>query len=64
VCEVAAAKLGNIATWHPILKAPRSSNRWAIIYSKNGIGCTECLGHDRERALKLGSAAVLFALKR
>jgi hypothetical protein len=55
----------------PHLEGIRLGNRWAIIYSKYDIGCalekhqsTDCLGHDHDSALKLGSAAVLYALKR
>jgi hypothetical protein len=45
--------------------------RWAVIYSKYDIGCalekhqsTDCLGHDYESALRLSTAAVLYALQR
>lgn len=55
----------------PQLEGIKLGNRWAIVYSKYDIGCalekhqsTDCLGHDHESALKLGSAAVLYALKR
>lgn len=53
------------------LEGIKIGNRWAIIYSKYDIGCalekhqsTDCLGHDHDSALKLGSAVVLYALKR
>jgi hypothetical protein len=55
----------------PHLEGIKLGNRWAIIYSKYDIGCalekhqsTDCLGHNHESALKLGSAVVLYALKR
>jgi hypothetical protein len=55
----------------PHLEGIKIGNRWAIIYSKYDIGCalekhqsTDCLGHDHESALRLGSAVVLYALKR
>src|SRR5262249_14656953 len=55
----------------PALEGIRVGNRWAVIYSKYDIGCalekhqsTDCLRHDHESALRLGSAAVLYALKR
>jgi hypothetical protein len=55
----------------PRLEGIKLHNRWVIIYSKYDIGCalekhqtTDCLGHDHASALKLGSAAVLYALKR
>jgi hypothetical protein len=55
----------------PYLEGIKLGNRWAIIYSKYDIGCalerhqsTDCLGHDHQSALKLGSAVVLYALKR
>jgi hypothetical protein len=55
----------------PQLEGIRIGNRWAVIYSKYDIGCalekhqsTECLGYDHDSALRLGSAAVLYALMR
>jgi hypothetical protein len=55
----------------PQLAGIKLGTRWVIIYSKYDIGCalekhqsTDCLGHDHASALKLGSAAVLYALKR
>lgn len=55
----------------PHLEGIKIGNRWVIIYSKYDIGCalekhqsTDCLGHDHDSALKLGSAVVLYALKR
>jgi hypothetical protein len=55
----------------PHLEGIKLGNRWVILYSKYDIGCalekhqsTDCLGHDHDSAIKLGSAAVLYALKR
>ena len=55
----------------PALEGVKIDGRWAIIYSKYDIGCaleghksTDCLGHTRESALRLGEAAILYALKR
>ncbi|MBM3983083.1 MAG: DUF4159 domain-containing protein [Planctomycetes bacterium] len=45
--------------------------RWLVVYSKYDIGCAieghksaDCLGHDKESALKVASAVVLYSLKR
>ena len=42
-----------------------------VIYSKYDVGCalenhqsSDCKGHDHASALRLGTAAVLYALKR
>jgi hypothetical protein len=55
----------------PALEGIKIGNRWVVIYSKYDIGCalekhqsTDCLGYDHASALKLGRAAVLYALKR
>jgi hypothetical protein len=55
----------------PYLEGIQIDGRWVVIYSKYDVGCalenhksTDCLGHDRESALRIGSAAVLYALKR
>ncbi len=55
----------------PYLEGIKIDGRWAVVYSKYDIGCaleghksTDCLGHDKESALKLGRAVVLYALKR
>jgi hypothetical protein len=65
------AQSGQLRSMAPALEGIKLGNRWAVIYSKYDIGCalekhqsTDCLGHDHESALKLGSAAVLYALKR
>lgn len=55
----------------PLLEGIKIDGRWVIIYSKYDLGCaieghksTDCLGHDRDSALRLATAAVLYALKR
>ncbi len=58
----------------PFLEGIKLNNRWVVIYSKYDIGCAletpqghtpaGCLGHDYASAVKLASAAVLYALKR
>jgi hypothetical protein len=55
----------------PALEGIKLDKRWVVIYSKYDIGCalekhqsSDCLGHDYPSALKLGTAAVLYAMKR
>jgi hypothetical protein len=55
----------------PMLEGVKLNNRWVVIYSKYDVGCalenhqsTDCMGHDLASALKIGSGAVLYALKR
>ncbi len=55
----------------PLLEGLKVNGRWAVIFSKYDIGCalektksTSCFGHDYESAVRLGTAAVLYALKR
>ena len=55
----------------PHLEGIKIDGRWVVIYSKYDLGCaleghksTDCLGHTRESALQLATAAVLYALKR
>lgn len=55
----------------PALEGIKIDGRWVVIYSKFDIGCalerhksTDCLGHSPESALRLGTAAVLYSLKR
>lgn len=62
---------GGFLTAPPALEGVKIDGRWAIIYSKYDIGCaleghkaTDCLGHNRESALQLTAAAILYALKR
>jgi hypothetical protein len=66
-----AGQTGEYRDMAPYLEGIKIGNRWAVVYSKYDIGCalekhqsTDCLGHDHESALTLGSAAVLYALKR
>jgi hypothetical protein len=55
----------------PALEGVKYKGRWVILYSKVDIGCalekhssTSCISHDHDSALKLGRAAVLYALTR
>jgi len=55
----------------PFLEGIKVGDRWVVIYSKYDIGCalekhasTDCLGHDHESALRLGSAVIMYALQR
>lgn len=55
----------------PALEGVKYNGRWIIIYSKYDLGCaleghtsSDCLGHDHDSAIRLGMAAVLYALKR
>jgi hypothetical protein len=64
----AAAEFRNMA---PALEGIKIDGRWVIIYSKYDIGCalerhqsSDCVGYDHESALRLGKAAILYALKR
>jgi hypothetical protein len=53
------------------LEGIKIDGRWVVIYSKYDIGCAieghkaaDCLGHDKESALRIASAVVLYSLKR
>src|SRR5205823_1525492 len=55
----------------PSLEGVKYNGRWMVIYSRYDLGCalgkhasTDCLGHDYDSAVRLGRAAVLYALKR
>lgn len=55
----------------PYMEGIKVGDRWAVIYSKYDLGCalekhpsTDCLGHDFASAVRLGSAVVLYAIKR
>ena len=55
----------------PALEGIKYNGRWVVIYSKYDLGCalerhksSDCLGHDYDSAVRLGRAAVLYALKR
>jgi len=54
-----------------LLEGIKIDGRWVLLYSKYDIGCAieghksaECLGYDKESALKIGAAVVLYSLKR
>src|SRR5262245_38172392 len=54
-----------------LLEGIKIDGRWVVIYSKYDIGCAieghkaaDCLGHDKESALRIASAVVLYSLKR
>jgi hypothetical protein len=57
---------------HPLLlEGIKIDGRWVVIYSKYDIGCAieghkaaDCLGHDKDSALRIASAVVLYSLKR
>lgn len=60
-----------LRTVPPALEGIKYNGRWVVIYSKYDVGCalekhqsTDCLGHDHASALRLGTAVVLYALKR
>jgi hypothetical protein len=74
-CRREPATAGNPAAGYaevpPALEGVRVGNRWVIIYSKYDIGCalekhqsSDCLGHDYASAIRLGTAAVRYALNR
>lgn len=55
----------------PLLEGIQIDGRWVVIYSKYDIGCaleknksSACKGYDPDSALKLATAALLYALKR
>ncbi|QJX00971.1 DUF4159 domain-containing protein [Frigoriglobus tundricola] len=54
-----------------LLEGIKIDGRWVVVYSRYDIGCAieghkaaDCLGHDKESALKIASAVVLYSLKR
>jgi hypothetical protein len=54
-----------------LLEGIKVDGRWVVVYSKYDIGCAieghksaDCLGHDKESALRIASAIVLYSLKR
>jgi hypothetical protein len=60
-----------LQTVKPELEGIKYRGRWVVIYSKYDLGCAlerspspDCLGHDYDSAVRLGRAAVLYALKR
>lgn len=55
----------------PALEGVRYKGRWVVLYSKVDIGCAlekhaspECVSHEFDSALRLGRAALLYALTR
>ncbi len=53
------------------LEGIKVDGRWVVIYSKYDLGCAieghkaaDCLGHDKESALRIASAVVLYSLRR
>ena len=58
-------------TYAPYLEGVKIDGRWVVVYSKYDVGCaleghkaSDCMGHDKDSALRLASAVVLYALKR
>ncbi|MBN9121164.1 MAG: DUF4159 domain-containing protein, partial [Planctomycetes bacterium] len=58
-------------TYAAHLEGIKVDGRWVVVYSKYDIGCAieghkaaDCLGHDKESALRIASAVVLYSLKR
>jgi hypothetical protein len=54
-----------------LLEGIKIDGRWVVLYSKYDVGCgieghksADCLGYDKESALRIGAAAVLYSLKR
>jgi hypothetical protein len=54
-----------------LLEGIKIDGRWVVVYSKYDLGCAieghksaDCLGYDKESALRIASAVVLYALKR
>lgn len=65
------ALLEGIKIDEQIVDGKKVGGRWAVIYSKYDIGCAieghksaECLGHDKESALRIASAIALYSLRR
>jgi hypothetical protein len=55
----------------PYLEGIKHNGRWIVIYSRYDLGCalekhqsSDCLGHDHASALRIATAAVLYAMKR
>ena len=54
-----------------MLEGVKIDGRWVIVYSKYDIGCAieghkaaDCLGHDKDSALRIAAAVALYSLKR
>ncbi len=57
--------------YHVHLEGIKIDGRWVVIYSKYDIGCAieghkaaDCLGHDKDSALRIAAAVALYSLKR
>ena len=55
----------------PLLEGIKLEGRWVVVYSKYDVGCAleghkagDCMGHDKDSALRLSAGVVLYALKR
>lgn len=53
------------------LEGIKVDGRWVVVYSKYDVGCAieghksaDCLGYDKESALRIAGAVVLYSLKR
>ena len=60
-----------LRTYPVELEGIKIDGRWVVVYSKYDIGCAieghksaDCLGHDKESALRIASAIVLYSLRR
>jgi hypothetical protein len=60
-----------LRSYAPFLEGVKVDGRWVVVYSKYDIGCAleghksaDCLGHDRDSAMRLASAVVLYSLRR
>ncbi|MBP3956540.1 DUF4159 domain-containing protein [Gemmata sp. G18] len=60
-----------LRTYPVELEGIKLDGRWVVVYSKYDIGCAieghksaDCLGHDKESALRIASAIVLYSLRR
>lgn len=58
-------------TYAAHLEGIKVDGRWVVVYSKYDLGCAieghksaECLGYDKESALRIAAAVVLYSLKR
>jgi hypothetical protein len=58
-------------TYPVLLEGIQVDGRWVVIYSKYDVGCAieghkaaDCLGHDKDSALRIAAAVVLYSLKR
>jgi hypothetical protein len=54
-----------------LLEGIKVDGRWVVVYSKYDLGCAieghksaDCMGYDKDSALRIASAVVLYSLKR